>query len=156
MKQCPNCGEQAQEGWILCPSCGIDMRKAADRLGRDHYIPPRSEPEFIYQSSPPHQEIVTEPRSTEVTLQPGVTEPPTSKGILSRLMWWILGMNPTDDLNEIKRREKEIYKDWIWLGPLISGTCLLWIIEWPGHSTIFTIVAAFGLSMMITGLRKSR
>lgn len=74
MKQCPNCGADAQDGWILCPSCGIDMRKAAERLGRDHYISPGSEPVFNNQVPLPQQKTViqqtfTQPLSHSVSVE---------------------------------------------------------------------------------------
>lgn len=40
MKQCPNCGAQAQDDWTVCPSCFINMQQAASLLGRDYYVPP--------------------------------------------------------------------------------------------------------------------
>lgn len=40
MKECPNCGKPAKDGWTLCPSCGIDLQKATAALGRDYYVPP--------------------------------------------------------------------------------------------------------------------
>lgn|GEM_PF-5477543 len=43
MKECPNCGTKAQDQWVLCPSCRMNMLEAAVRLGRDHYVSPEDE-----------------------------------------------------------------------------------------------------------------
>lgn len=40
MKQCPNCGAGVQGDMVLCPSCRINIQKAADILVRNYYIPP--------------------------------------------------------------------------------------------------------------------
>lgn len=235
MKQCPNCGADAQDGWILCPSCRVNLQKAADVLGRDYYISPGSEPLLTNQTPPHLQETVMQPQSVEGSPPPVITgnDPPTWVlfllilfGIPLAVLWWslIIGglilyfiiaiiisvvifidatvlkagrgqketrdsltwsptswaglaaavffigiplylyrrpqiavlqlelsnvQNPTDAL-------KQTYKDLRWEGPLLSGICLLAIIEWPGHSTIFGLAAGAGLGMMITGLWKSR
>lgn len=54
MKECPNCGTQAHEKWIICPSCQMDMQKAAEILGRDYYIPQELEPVFANPTAPFH------------------------------------------------------------------------------------------------------
>jgi hypothetical protein len=53
MEECPNCGRPAKDGWVLCPSCGIDLRKAAAALGRDYYVPPGAGPVFTTQTQAP-------------------------------------------------------------------------------------------------------
>jgi len=67
MKQCPNCGAQAQDRWILCPSCMTDLRIDADKLGPDYYVPPESEPVIANPATPPQQKTVTQPQSSEYT-----------------------------------------------------------------------------------------
>ncbi|WP_440950885.1 zinc ribbon domain-containing protein [Methanosphaerula subterraneus] len=70
MKKCPNCGTQARDEWTLCPSCGIDLRKAAGILGRDYYVPLESEPVFTGTAGPAQQGMIVPPLVAAVPARP--------------------------------------------------------------------------------------
>lgn len=86
MKQCPNCGSHAQDGWILCPSCGMDMKKAAKIIGRDYYIYPEAEPVLTNQVPSPQQGKTTQSRTAEVPSRPIPDVTYSSNGLLIILL----------------------------------------------------------------------
>jgi len=81
---CPNCGAEVRDDWTLCPSCRMDMQKAADILGRDYYVPPESEPLFTKEALLRRRETATQPQAPSPGKNPGRNNPPggmVSKGL---------------------------------------------------------------------------
>ena len=76
MKECPNCGAQARDEWVRCPSCRANMLEAAVRLGRDRYVAPgetapSGPPDLAAYELPRRSPVVTAAAPVPMAAAPG-------------------------------------------------------------------------------------
>ncbi len=122
MRECPNCGSNVQDQWVLCPSCKMNMVEAAKLLGRDYYESP-DKPEIVprapsYPSAPAVQDAYVKTTVSEV---PAVRPPPTPPTYVTQPVY----IEPTHVIPAYDPRivitEKAPVNTWFALGMVLGG-----------------------------------
>ena len=152
MKECPNCGVQVRDEWSLCPSCRMNIRQAADLLGRDYYAPPASDPEVLNQAPPlqPHEPVPPMP-SPAAPLPPEPAPSPSS----NKDMVYIPPVSQSDSYRGSKNSLGLGYRNQMFLG---GGIAFLAFIRqmMVGWSDLYTIAIGFGIAMCLAAWWKNR